>query len=108
MVNDAKNLFLAGVGAAALTYDKASDVISQLVERGKLTIEDGRELSEELKRDVKTRANETKDVVVEKMGSVKPLTKEELRSVLDEMNYVTKAELLQLKRAIEKLEEKIT
>ena len=53
MVSDAKNIFLAGVGAAALTYEKATDVISQLVERGKLTLEEGKELSEELKRDVK-------------------------------------------------------
>ena len=42
MVSDAKNIFMAGVGAAALTYDKATEVISQLVEWGKLTLEEGR------------------------------------------------------------------
>ena len=61
MVSDAKNIFLAGVGAAALTYEKATEVISQLVERGKLTLEEGRELSEELKRDVKNTANDAKE-----------------------------------------------
>ena len=65
MVSDAKNVFLAGVGAAALTYEKATDVISQLVERGKLTLEEGKELSEELKRDVKSTANGAKESMLE-------------------------------------------
>ena len=76
MVSDAKNIFLAGVGAAALTYEKATEVISQLVERGKLTLEEGRELSEELKRDVKNTANGAKESMLEKVNNIKPLTKE--------------------------------
>lgn len=79
MVSDAKNIFLAGVGAAALTYEKATEVISQLVERGKLTLEEGRELSEELKRDVKNTANDAKESMLEKVNNIKPLTKEEDR-----------------------------
>ena len=73
MVSDAKNVFLAGVGAAALTYEKATDVISQLVERGKLTLEEGKELSEELKRDVKSTANGAKESMLEKVNNIKPL-----------------------------------
>ena len=107
MVSDAKNIFLAGVGAAALTYEKATDVISQLVERGKLTLEEGKELSEELKRDVKSTANGAKESMLEKVNNIKPLTKEELSDILGEKNYATKADVLELKRIIEKLEEKI-
>lgn len=107
MVSDAKNIFLAGVGAAALTYEKATDVISQLVERGKLTLEEGKELSEELKRDVKSTANGAKESMLEKVNNIKPLTKEELGYILEEKNYATKADVLELKRIIEKLEEKI-
>ena len=81
MVSDAKNIFLAGVGAAALTYEKATEVISQLVERGKLTLEEGRELSEELKRDVKNTANDAKESMLEKVNNIKPLTKEELNYI---------------------------
>ena len=36
-----------------------------------------------------------------------PLTKEELSDILEEKNYATKADVLELKRIIEKLEEKI-
>ena len=107
MVSDAKNIFLAGVGAAALTYEKTTDVISQLVERGKLTLEEGKELSEELKRDVKSTANGAKESMLEKVNNIKPLTKEELGDILEEKNYATKADVLELKRIIEKLEEKI-
>ena len=102
MVSDAKNIFLAGVGAAALTYEKATDVISQLVERGKLTLEEGKELSEELKRDVKSTANGAKESMLEKVNNIKPLS-----DILEEKNYATKADVLELKRIIEKLEEKI-
>lgn len=107
MVSDAKNIFLAGVGAAALAYEKATDVISQLVERGKLTLEEGKELSEELKRDVKSTANGAKESMLEKVNNIKPLTKEELSDILEEKSYATKADVLELKRIIEKLEEKI-
>lgn len=107
MVSDAKNLFLAGVGAAALTYDKATDVVSQLVERGKLTLEEGKELSEELKRDVKNTANETKESMIEKVSNIKPITKEELNDILQEKNYATKADLLEIKRILERLEKSI-
>lgn len=107
MVNDAKNLFLAGVGAAALTYEKATDVISQLVQRGKLSVDEGKELSEELKRNVKSTTTEARDTIVEKMGCIKPLTRDELISILDEMNYATKADIIQLQRIIERLEEKL-
>ena len=107
MVNDAKNLFLAGVGAAALTYEKASEVVYQLVNKGKLTVEEGKELSEELKKNVKDTATDTKDVVVETIENMKPLNKADIKSILEEMNIATKADIVQLRRAIEKLEEKL-
>ena len=103
MVSDAKNVFLAGVGAAALTYEKATDVISQLVERGKLTLEEGKELSEELKRDVKSTANGAKESMLEKVNNIKPLTKEELSDILEEKNYATKADVLELKRIVRRI-----
>ena len=107
MVNDAKNLFLAGVGAAALTYEKASDVIYQLVQRGKLTVEEGKDISEELKRDMKNTVDKAKDSVAEAVNNVKPVTMDDLKELLNDMNYATKADIVQLQRAIEKLSEKM-
>ena len=41
-------LFLAGVGAAAVTAEKTKALVGELVEKGRLTVEQGRVLNEEL------------------------------------------------------------
>lgn len=48
-----KKIFFAGVGTMALTYEKANDLVDDLMERGKITVEQGKELNRELKRVVK-------------------------------------------------------
>ena len=57
-----KNIFLAGIGALAYTGEKGKEIIDQLVEKGEITLDQGRELNEELKRkagDVSTSARES-------------------------------------------------
>ncbi|WP_102399524.1 phasin family protein [Haloimpatiens massiliensis] len=102
MKNEIKNIFLAGIGSAAYTYEKASKMVSDLVEKGKLTVEEGKELSEELKRNIST----TTETVKEKIEN-KPLTKEDMASLLKEMNFVSKDEVDNLKQEISKLQEKL-
>ena len=43
-----KTLFLAGVGAAAVPAEKTKALVGELVEKGRLTVEQGRVLNEEL------------------------------------------------------------
>ena len=45
-----KNIFLAGIGAMAYTGEKGKEIIDQLVEKGELTLDQGKELNEELSR----------------------------------------------------------
>ena len=45
-----KNIFLAGIGAMAYTGEKGKEVIDQLVAKGEITLEQGRELNDELQR----------------------------------------------------------
>jgi len=45
-----KKLLLAGVGAVALTAEKADEIVDALVEKGEITVEQGKELNKELKR----------------------------------------------------------
>lgn len=45
-----KNIFLAGIGAMAYTGEKGKEVIDQLVSKGEITLDQGRELNEELQR----------------------------------------------------------
>lgn len=107
MSNDANKLLLAGIGAAALTFEKANDVISGWVKKGKITVQDGKELSEELKRNVTEKGNETKDNVLEKVDSYMPVTKDGLREILEEMNFATRSDILELKKKVDLLEEKL-
>ena len=48
-----KKLLLAGVGAVALTTEKAGELLNEMVEKGEITVEQGKALNQELKRTVK-------------------------------------------------------
>ena len=48
-----KKLVLMGIGAAALTAEKSQQIVDELVKRGEITVEQGKELNQELKRNVK-------------------------------------------------------
>ena len=94
MVNELKNIILAGIGSAAYTYEKSGKIIDDFVAKGKLTIEEGKELSQELKRNIVT-----------KTDAIKPLTKEDLIGVLNSKNFVTKDDLTTINERIDKLEQ---
>ena len=48
-----KKIFLAGVGAVAVTAEKSKELLDEMVEKGELTVEQGKVLNEELKHNVK-------------------------------------------------------
>lgn len=96
MMDELKNIILAGLGSAAYTYEKASNLVEELVQKGKLTLEEGKELSQELKR-----------TVIEKEEKIKPLTKEDMAALLREMNFATKDDLESIKERLSNLEEKV-
>ncbi len=45
-----KNLFLAAVGGTRLTYEKAEEVLTNLIEKGQISVAEGKALSEDIKR----------------------------------------------------------
>lgn len=96
MISDLKNLFLAGIGSAAYTYEKAAKLIDDMVVKGKLTIDEGKELSEELKRNVKSKTEQ-----------YRPLTKDDMLQILNGMNLASKSDLQSINERLTKLEEKI-
>lgn len=103
MLEEMKKLCLAAVGAASITYDKAIDIINDLVEKGKITVEEGKELSEELKRNIVIKAEAAKN----KANDMKPLTKENMQDIIQNLNLATKSDIDALKIRINVLEEKI-
>ncbi|MBB5264382.1 polyhydroxyalkanoate synthesis regulator phasin [Catenibacillus scindens] len=86
-----KKVFLAGVGAVATTAEAAKDLVDNLVTKGELTVEQGKVLNEELRRNAKKKVNdhvtvniirEYKDV----MKAVDHMTKEERDQLRERLN----------------------
>lgn len=69
-----KKLLLAGVGAAATTVEKSKEILDDLVEKGELTVEQGKALNEELKHNIKKTVEENVKNT-EKADSVEELDK---------------------------------
>lgn len=89
-----QKIFLAGVGAVATTGEAAKSLIDTLVEKGELTVEQGKALNEELKKNAKDKmnrhvtvhvVNEFKDVY----SAVDKMSKEELESLKERLNELT-------------------
>ena len=95
-----KKLVLMGIGAAALTAEKSQQIVDELVKRGEITVEQGKELNQELKRNVKKSFDdiaaeaEVKKAEVEKEADtlekkISDMTVEELENLKD---LISKAE----------------
>lgn len=91
-----KKIFLAGVGAAATTAETTKDIIDKLVEKGELTVEQGRGFNEELKRNAKDKIKEHVSVNVTKnfsdaFDSVENMSTEELQKLKERIAEVEAA-----------------
>ena len=68
---DLKRLLLAGIGAVATTAEKSKNVVDGLVEKGELTVEQGKVLNEELKRNLNNvKESFNKEVKDEEVGNI--------------------------------------
>ena len=47
-----KKILLAGIGAAATTVEKGQEILSDMVEKGEITVEQGKTLNKELKHTI--------------------------------------------------------
>lgn len=74
-----KKLLLAGVGAVAVTAEKSKEVLDDLVEKGELTVEQGKVLNEELKHNIKKTVRDSKN------GPGEAASPEELDEILKQM-----------------------
>jgi len=86
-------MFLAGVGLAAMTKDKIDEHIKELVEKGRLTEKEGREIAEDMLKKSK-QAKEDLEKQVEKL----------VQQTLDTLNVASKEDIEKLSARIEKLE----
>lgn len=50
--DEMKKVFLAGIGAIATSAEKTKEIINALIEKGELTVEQGKIINEELKHNL--------------------------------------------------------
>jgi polyhydroxyalkanoate synthesis regulator phasin len=89
-----RKVLLAGIGAVATTAEKSKDLVDALVAKGELTVEQGKVLNEELKRNVSESIQQAKE---KKAASSQ-------NKVLEQMDQMTPEQLQQVKEKLEKLE----
>jgi len=97
MLDTIHKMFLAGVGFAAMTKDKIDEHIKELVEKGKLTEKEGREMADDMLKKSK-QAKEDLEKQVEKT----------VQQTLQALQIPSKKEVEELAARIEKLEAKKT
>lgn len=99
-MDELKKVLLAGIGSIAYTYEKSAKVVEELVDKGRISVDEGKELSQELKRTFKDKSEEFNEKVM-------PLTKENLKNILYEEDFVSRDEFNDLREQVTKLEAKL-
>lgn len=75
-VTDAfKDIFLAGVGALAIGAEKTQEVLDQLVEKGQITVDQGKEIANDLKDQAITNTAQMRDDII--AAQMRTMTKEQ-------------------------------
>ena len=75
MSETARKVFLAGVGAVAMSAEKSSQLIDDLVKKGEITVEQGKALNEELKHKASSVSSDTEASILR--GRMRVMTPEE-------------------------------
>ena len=90
MFKQLKKLAMIGIGGTALAVDKVTEYVDELVEQGKLTVNEGRELTEEL--------------IKSKKKEVSERDREDIEAILLDMNIAQRKDIEKLEERIEELE----
>lgn len=68
-----KDIFLAGVGAMAITGEKTKELVDQLISKGELTVDQGKQINTELKHKAEDAAQNVRyDVLEARMAVMTP------------------------------------
>lgn len=68
-----KDIFLAGIGAMAITGEKTKELVDQLISKGELTVDQGKQINSELKHKADDVAKTVRyDVLEASMAAMTP------------------------------------
>ncbi|MCQ2969754.1 MAG: hypothetical protein MJ191_06565 [Clostridium sp.] len=101
MMEEFKKIFLLGIGAASITYEKSMEIINDMVKKGKLTLEEGKQIGDELRKSMKSKTSMMSE------NNKKYLTKEDVLKIIAEYNLISRTEFDLLKDKVALLEDKI-
>ena len=75
MTDPFREIFLAGVGALAIGAEKSKEIVDQLVAKGQITVEQGKDIASDLHSQAKESTAQARDDVIQAYLST--LTKEQ-------------------------------
>lgn len=70
-----RDIFLAGVGALAIGAEKSQEVVEQLVKKGQITVDQGKEITEDLKDQSSENLAKVRDEIIK--AHMSTMTKDE-------------------------------
>ena len=85
-MDELKKVLLAGIGLTSMTYDKASEFVKELIAKGRLTVDEGKQLQSELKRKAKEQTAESQ---LEHIDNVYA-TKQDIERLEDKLDQLLK------------------
>lgn len=93
MLEELKRLAMIGIGGTAIAVEKVTDFVEELVDQGKITVDEGKKLTEELIRSKKKDPTEEERAEIEK--------------ILLDMNLAQRKDIETLEDRIQELEAKL-
>ena len=96
-----KTFFLAGVGAVALTAEKGQEIIGELVKKGELTVEQGKEMSRDLQSSFKENMDKRGINIDDLSQKISKMSSEELAKIKEQLAAAEKIVSEKLKKAEE-------
>ncbi len=70
-----RQIFLAGIGALAIGAEKSQEVIDQLVKKGQITVDQGKEMTKDISSQAEENFDKVRDEII--TAHMKTMTKEE-------------------------------
>ncbi|MBE6162096.1 phasin family protein [Streptococcus equinus] len=89
-MEELKKVLLAGIGLTSMTLEKADAFVKELVEKGRLTVDEGKELQSELKRRSEDEAKEFLTDLDRKTKPIQYATKEDVSRLEDKIDALLK------------------
>jgi polyhydroxyalkanoate synthesis regulator phasin len=91
-----KQMLYAGIGLAAVTKEKAEEVIGELIKKGEMSKEEGKDV-----------LNTLKDRIQEESERLKQKINEQVEHTITSMNLVRKSQLDEVLQRLNELEKKL-